>query len=60
MKQILSNIFSSYVGKGIGILLGIAIVPFLIARLGPAAFGVTVLAESIIAVVEIVTSSVRS
>jgi len=58
-SQILKNIFSNYVARVIGMLLGFLIIPFLIRKLGTEAYGLVVLAESTIAVVEIVTISVR-
>src|SRR2546426_674879 len=59
-KQIFLNILTSYAGKGIGALLGIFLVPFLIKKLGTAAFGITVLVESMIVIVDMESMSVRT
>jgi len=59
-KQIFKNIFSSYLVKSIGILLGFLLIPFLIQKLGREAFGLIVLSESTIIFFEILTTSVRS
>jgi len=57
--QILKNIFSKYLLSFLGMGLGVLLVPFLIHKLGKDGFGISILAESIIAFFEIVTLSVR-
>ncbi len=59
-RQILLNLVTGYAGKGLGALLGIFLIPFLIHKLGAAAFGITVLTESVIAVIEVASMSVRT
>ncbi len=58
-KQILVNIGSNYLLSFVGMALGFLLVPFLIGKLGPDAYGLTVLAEATVAFFEILTISVR-
>lgn len=58
-KQIFKNLFSNYIGNFLSMLLGILIIPFLIGKLGKEAFGISVLAESIIAFFQIFAFSIR-
>jgi O-antigen/teichoic acid export membrane protein len=57
--QIVKNVFSNYFIFFIQTVTGVLIVPFLIAKLGKSAFGLTVLAESTIAFFEFIAASVR-
>ena len=58
-NQIIKNIGSNYFVNFLQMLLGLLIIPFLIFKLGKDAFGLTVLAESLIAIFEIIAFSVR-
>ena len=58
-KQIIKNLFSNYLGTFISMLLGILIVPFLIFKLNKDAFGISILAESIISFFQVFTFSLR-
>lgn len=58
-KQILLNIFSNYAGRAVGMLLGFFLVPFLIYKLGVEVFGLIVVFESIMKLMENMSSSVR-
>lgn len=58
-KQILKNLFSNYLANFLGLLLGFLLVPFLILKIGKEAYGVVILAESLIALFEIAAVSIR-
>jgi len=58
-KQISINLLANYFATGINMLLGLLIIPFLIRKLGKDAFGLILLAESIIVFLEIATIGVR-
>jgi len=58
-KQIVKNLATNYLGNFLGMALGFFVTPFLIRKLGKEAFGITVLAESIIAFFQIFAFSVR-
>ena len=58
-KQIIMNLFSTYVGRAVGMVLGFFLVPFLIGKLGIDTFGVIVLVESLSRFIELVSSSIR-
>lgn len=58
-KQILLNIFSNYAGRAVGMLLGFFLVPFLIYKLGVEIFGLIVVFESIMKLMETMSTSVR-
>jgi O-antigen/teichoic acid export membrane protein len=58
-QQIFKNIFSNYMGNFISTTLGFLIVPFLIKNLGKEAFGISVLAESIIVFFQVFAFSIR-
>jgi len=58
-KQIVVNIFSNYAGHGVGMLLGFFLIPFLVAKLGVELFGLIVLFESLMQLVEVASTSVR-
>ncbi len=58
-KQIFINIFSTYIGRGIGMALGFFLVPFLIVKLGLEVFGLIVLFESLMRFVEMFSTSIR-
>lgn len=59
-KQIIRNVSSHYAVKALGALLGFFLVPFLIAKLGKDAFGLIVIAESFIFLIEVSSNSLRS
>ena len=59
-KRIFVNILSGYVGKAIGIGLGIIIIPFLVHKLGKETFGIIIVVESIICLIELISTSVRT
>ncbi len=59
-KQILKNLFSNYASRGVGLLLSVFLVPFLIYKLGKDAFGLIVMAESLIHLVEMTCASMRT
>ncbi len=58
-KQIVSNIVSHYVLNVVGMALGFLLIPFLIGRIGREAFGLIVLAESMMSFFEVLTISLR-
>lgn len=57
--QIFKNLFSNYLGNFLSMALGFLIVPFVIKKLGKEAFGISVLAESIILFLQIFAFSIR-
>lgn len=58
-KQIPQNLMTNYFATGINMLLGLLIIPFLIKKLGKDAFGLVILAESIVAFLELATIGIR-
>lgn len=59
-KQIVKNLLSNYTARGLGLFLSFLLVPFLISKLGKSAFGVVVLAESLIHFMDVATVSIRN
>ncbi len=58
-KQIAINILSNYAGRLVGLLIGFFLVPFLISKLGKELFGLILLFESLMLIVEAVSTSTR-
>ncbi len=58
-KQIAINILSNYAGRLVGLLIGFFLVPFLISKLGKELFGLILLFESLMLIVEAVSTSIR-
>lgn len=58
-KQIIKNLATNYIGNILGMILGFIIVPFMVLKIGKEAFGIIVLAESLIALFQIFSFSVR-
>ncbi|GAA4020940.1 oligosaccharide flippase family protein [Actimicrobium antarcticum] len=58
-SQIFKNLFSNYLGNFVSMLLGFLIVPFLVSYLGKGAFGISILAESLIVLFQIFSFSIR-
>lgn len=58
-KQIPKNLLSKYFATGLGMLLGLFLIPFLIKKLGNDAFGLISLSESLIVFIEIATIGIR-
>ncbi len=58
-NQIAKNLATNYIGNFLGMALGFFVTPFLINKLGKEAFGITILAESIISFFQIFAFSVR-
>lgn len=57
--QIVKNLLSNYVGTFLGMALGFLIIPFLVFKLGKEAYGLTVLAEAIINLLQMLVYSAR-
>lgn len=58
-ERITKNLLSNYASNAVGLTLGFLLVPFLISKLGINNYGVIVIAEAAILLLEIVTTSVR-
>ncbi len=58
-KQIIANILSNYAGRVVSLLIGFFLVPFLISKLGKELFGLILLFESLMLIVEAVSTSTR-
>ena len=58
-RQIIKNLISNYMLTGIGMILGFFLLPFLIRKLGHEGFGVTVVAEALIAFFFVFVSAIR-
>ncbi len=58
-KQIAINILSNYAGRIVSMLIGFFLVPFLITKLGKELFGLILLFEALMLIVEAVSTSTR-
>ncbi len=59
-KRILKNLFASYLARITGLAAGFLLVPFLLNKLGKEAFGITLLAESLIVLIDFFSLNMRS